>query len=77
MIAAIRDNWKAAEKDHEKYLNKIIDDFIDTQHKECGPRKPAFYFVCNTRELITSSKLSDLLKSMKILESYSKELGMV
>lgn len=75
MIAAIRDNWKAAEKDHEKYLNKIIQDFIDAQHEECGPRKPAFYFVCNTRELITSSKLSDLLKSMEILESYSEELG--
>ncbi|WP_342248188.1 hypothetical protein [Pseudomonas sp. OTU2001] len=75
MITAIRDNWKAAEDDHTKYLNKIIQDFIDVQYKECGPKKPAYHFVHNTRELITSHKLSDLLKSIEILESYSKALG--
>ncbi|MBA1376795.1 hypothetical protein [Pseudomonas brassicacearum] len=75
MIAAIRDNWKAAEDDHAKYHNKIIQDFIDSQFNECGPKKPAFYFVYSTRELVVSSKLSDLLKSIEILESYSKELG--
>lgn len=75
MIAAIRDNWKAAEDDHTKYLNKIIKDFIDAQYNECGPKTPAYHFIYSTRDLIVSFKLPDLLKSIEILESYSKALG--
>lgn len=75
MITAIRENWKDAEDEHTKYLKKIIWDFISAQFHECGPKKPAFYFVFKTRKLIISSRLSDILKSIEILESYAKSLG--
>ncbi|NWC95038.1 MULTISPECIES: hypothetical protein [unclassified Pseudomonas] len=74
MIVSIPDAWIAARQSHNEFLLKLIDNFLDPKYKPRKGNKPplriTIRFVSETKELLTSNSLADLLKSISIFNNY-------